>query len=365
MNVSESPARGKSGADHGSRSRTGFASGVSDQVSVVATPDAQGPEAVLELGMRLRRDSTISRTIDPERSSEDMASSPADRDLLFGMLAVQMKLIDRAELIESLQEWANDTTRHALTRSSWPRDSLTAEESTVVEAVVAEKLQQDCDLAETRLDGAFGPGCRGAAREPGHRRRGIEIVGEHAKGGLGEVFLAEDTELHRRVALKEIQARHAQNPVSRERFVAEAEITGNLEHPGIVPVYGLGTHADGRPFYAMRFIKGEDLATAIRRFHTSGPAEFCRARVPLAASQARSTFVTRSRTAHSRGVLHRDLEAGQYHDRTVRRDAGDGLGRRQADRTTVTDGDDHRRRDGGRAMRARHPVRARHGARRR
>ena len=57
------------------------------------------------------------------------------------------------------------------------------------------------------------------------------------------------------------------NPVSRERFVIEAEITGNLEHPGIVPVYGMGTYPDGRPFYAMRFVKGEDLGTAIRRFH--------------------------------------------------------------------------------------------------
>ena len=59
-----------------------------------------------------------------------------------------------------------------------------------------------------------------------------QVLWAHAKGGLGEVYLAEDTELHRRVALKEIQAKHAKNPVSRERFVAEAEITGNLEHPG-------------------------------------------------------------------------------------------------------------------------------------
>ena len=74
----------------------------------------------------------------------------------------------------------------------------------------------------------------------------------HAKGGLGEVFLAEDEQLHREVALKEIRASHADDPVSRARFVQEAEITGRLEHPGIVPVYGLGQYADGRPFYAMR-----------------------------------------------------------------------------------------------------------------
>ena len=80
------------------------------------------------------------------------------------------------------------------------------------------------------------------------------VLRPHAKGGLGEVFVASDQELHREVALKEIQTRHAHDTNSRGRFVLEAEITGRLEHPGIVPVYGLGSYADGRPFYAMRFI---------------------------------------------------------------------------------------------------------------
>jgi eukaryotic-like serine/threonine-protein kinase len=50
---------------------------------------------------------------------------------------------------------------------------------------------------------------------------------------------------------------HIDDPVSRQRFVAEAEITGGLEHPGVVPVYGLGTDSFGHPYYAMRFIKGD------------------------------------------------------------------------------------------------------------
>ena len=84
------------------------------------------------------------------------------------------------------------------------------------------------------------------------------------------MFVAEDLELHREVALKEIQRQHADQDASRGRFVLEAEITGGLEHPGIVPVYGLGTYADGRPFYAMRFIKGDNLKHASDRFHQSG-----------------------------------------------------------------------------------------------
>jgi serine/threonine protein kinase len=73
-----------------------------------------------------------------------------------------------------------------------------------------------------------------------------------------------DQELHREVALKEIQEERAHDTVSRNRFLLEAEITGGLEHPGIVPVYGLGQYSDGRPFYAMRFIKGDNLKEAIQ-----------------------------------------------------------------------------------------------------
>src|SRR5262249_32896201 len=90
----------------------------------------------------------------------------------------------------------------------------------------------------------------GTATSEGQRFR---VLRPHARGGLGAVFVALDEELHREVALKQILHQHADDPTSRQRFVLEAEITGGLEHPGIVPVYGLGTYVDGRPYYAMRF----------------------------------------------------------------------------------------------------------------
>src|SRR5262249_48392165 len=104
----------------------------------------------------------------------------------------------------------------------------------------------------------------GTATSSGERFR---ILRPHAKGGLGEVFVAHDEELNREVALKQIQDVRADDPESRSRFLREAQITGGLEHPGIVPVYGLGQYANGRPFYAMRFIRGDSLEEAIRRFH--------------------------------------------------------------------------------------------------
>ena len=94
----------------------------------------------------------------------------------------------------------------------------------------------------------------GTATSDGQRFR---VLRPHAQGGLGAVFVALDGELNREVALKQILDHHADDPVSRTRFLIEAEITGGLEHPGIVPVYGLGHYGDGRPYYAMRFIRGD------------------------------------------------------------------------------------------------------------
>src|SRR5207253_3279539 len=133
------------------------------------------------------------------------------------------------------------------------------------------------------------------------------------EGGLGKVSVARDEELHREVALKEIKDHHADNPDSRARFLLEAEVTGGLEHPGIVPVYGLGTYADGRPFYAMRFIKGDSLQEAVRTFHASERAGQGPGQRALELRQLLGRFVDVCDAlayAHSRGVLHRDLKPG-------------------------------------------------------
>jgi serine/threonine-protein kinase len=129
----------------------------------------------------------------------------------------------------------------------------------------------------------------------------------HARGGLGEVFLAFDEELHREVALKEIQTQHSANLGSRARFLLEAEVTGQLEHPGIVPVYGLGVYPDGRPYYAMRFIRGESFKDAIERFHQTEDTSQDSGQL----RQLLRRFVDVCNAvayAHSKGVLHRDLK---------------------------------------------------------
>ena len=130
------------------------------------------------------------------------------------------------------------------------------------------------------------------------------ISGLHAAGGLGEVYLAHDSDLQRDIAVKTLKEICQKFPDRKARFLREARITGQLEHPGIVPVYSLGKNEDGLPLYAMRFIKGESLDDRIRDCHAEG----------FRTSQLRRLLrhlVSACRTvhyAHSRRVLHCDLK---------------------------------------------------------
>ncbi len=121
------------------------------------------------------------------------------------------------------------------------------------------------------FDGRFVAELELAFRQPGAATSQTHYgeISPHAAGGQGEVYTARNVELRRREALKFLKARYADDAESRNRFRAEAEITGRLEHPGIVPIYGLGKDNDGYPCYAMRFISGVKLQNAIDTLHRS------------------------------------------------------------------------------------------------
>jgi serine/threonine protein kinase len=147
-----------------------------------------------------------------------------------------------------------------------------------------------------------------AGLTPGER---FEILQVLAQGGLGVVFLARDQEIDRTVALKQIKPHWADDEDSRTRFLLEARITGRLEHPGIVPIYALGADATGRPYYAMRLIRGESLLDVIDRFHGArGAHSNARQRMPeLRKLLQRFVDVCNAVDyAHSKGVIHRDLK---------------------------------------------------------
>jgi serine/threonine-protein kinase len=163
---------------------------------------------------------------------------------------------------------------------------------------------------EPEGNGLNGPSTFNVSALPDHGQR-FRVLRPHAKGGLGAVFVALDQELHREVALKQILDDHADDRRSRARFLIEAEITGGLEHPGIVPVYGLGSYANGRPYYAMRFIRGDSLKQAIESFHADLMLKNAPGRRSLELRKLLRRFLDVCNAveyAHSRGILHRDLK---------------------------------------------------------
>jgi formylglycine-generating enzyme required for sulfatase activity/tRNA A-37 threonylcarbamoyl transferase component Bud32 len=270
-----------------------------------------------------------------------MSAPQTDRNLLFGVLALQMDFISRDALIAAMHAWVLDkgkplgqilveqgaldagnrawleagVERHLAKHDNDPEKSLSAVTSL---RSVREDLEQiaDPDVQASLAPVSTAPlppdpnATRLDTASPAGRR--FLILRPHAQGGLGQVFVARDEELHREVALKEIQERHADNPESRARFLLEAEVTGGLEHPGIVPVYSLGSYGDGRPFYAMRFIRGDSLKDAVEHFHREkGTLPAGERALRLRRLLGRFVDVCQAIAyAHSRGVLHRDLRPG-------------------------------------------------------
>ena len=279
-------------------------------------------------------------------------ATSADLNLLFAFLAMQMNFIERDGLVQAMSVWVLDKTR-PLADILIEKGFLTRERHAILEPLVQEYLKDndndpekslaavgavtisvnylreqlghlgDVDIESSLTRFAPPPGQLDAmqtlqsphASSIGDYPTGsrFRVLRPHAKGGLGQVSVAKDDELNREVALKEIQSRYADDQVSRSRFMLEAEITGGLEHPGVVPVYGLGSYSDGRPYYAMRFIRGDNLKDAISRHHGDKDAKRDPGEQSLEFRKMLSRFINvcmAMEYAHSRQVLHRDIKPG-------------------------------------------------------
>lgn len=278
----------------------------------------------------------------------------ADRNLLFGVLALQSNFVSREALVAALHQWVANKSRD-LGELLCEQGGLTRKQSQLLSELVAEFIHQvgsaeKClqqissitlvrdDLStisdlevQTSLSHLSPPPVTpakvgnttiapamaftsesksvGGQSTAGTRFR---LLRPHAEGGLGVVSVAHDGELNREVAFKEIKRTYADNKESRNRFLLEAEITGGLEHPGIVPVYGLGQHADGRPYYAMRFIRGDSLKQALDEYHATA-TQLPDSERNLRLRRLLQRFISVCESihyAHARGVLHRDLKPG-------------------------------------------------------
>ena len=102
-----------------------------------------------------------------------------------------------------------------------------------------------------------GPGTAALPGPADHAGR-LELLGEIARGGMGAVLKGRDPDLGRELAVKVLLEHHRDDPDLVRRFVEEAQIAGQLQHPGIVPVYDLGTCPDRRPYFSMKLVEGPD-----------------------------------------------------------------------------------------------------------
>jgi WD40 repeat protein/tRNA A-37 threonylcarbamoyl transferase component Bud32 len=133
------------------------------------------------------------------------------------------------------------------------------------------------------------------------------LLGEHARGGQARVMLAFDENVGRTVALKELLPKalgNAMDPASwrdaTERFLREAELTGQLAHPGVVPVFEIGCRPDGAFFYTMQWVRGRTLSEVLTE-RRDLPGRLALLNHFLSVCQVVAY-------AHSRGILHRDIK---------------------------------------------------------
>jgi len=132
-------------------------------------------------------------------------------------------------------------------------------------------------------------------------RGNYQLLGEIARGGMGVILKGHDTDLGRDVAVKVLDGKFAKRPEVVQRFVEEAQIGGQLQHPGIVPVYELGLMADETPYFTMKLVKGHTLASLLQQ--RKEPSDN-RGRLLAIFESVCQTVAY----AHSKGVLHRDLK---------------------------------------------------------
>jgi PAS domain S-box-containing protein len=264
-----------------------------------------------------------------------MSELDTDKNLLFGVIAMQSDLIDVRQFVDACTLWSSrkeSTLADVLIQQGWlldddrrhveyllqrrmkkqggdARKSLAAMPGEVKAALagIDDRSIHDSLQGIEQNGSSWAP----AAEESSLRlREKVTLKGLHSTGGIGQVWIAQDEVLGREVALKELKPDKARSPRNRERFFREAQLTGQLEHPGIVPVYEYAAHENGRCYYTMRFVKGRTLSEAIRAYHEQrktapdigATSELIRLLNVFAGICLTIAY------AHSRSVLHRDLK---------------------------------------------------------
>ncbi len=264
-----------------------------------------------------------------------------DRNLLLGVIAVQLSFISPSQLASAAAMWANDGASD-LGKILLELSFLSPKNLEVIEKLLENRLEAHGEdpakaLASIGGDGAVRASFAGAeekilGRETARERSGgsptasidktdnitiehpgrYSIKGEHARGAIGRILIAFDEHVGREVALKELLAgdnaagsSEGRSPSrasveAEARFLREGRITGQLEHPGIVPVYEIGKRPDGEVYYTMKMMRGATLAEALKS--CASLSERLQLLPKFLAMCQAIAF------AHAKGVIHRDIK---------------------------------------------------------
>jgi eukaryotic-like serine/threonine-protein kinase len=267
-----------------------------------------------------------------------MAPSKTDRNLLFAVIALQLDILEQEQFAEACAVWAL-TMERPMDELLLDRGWISPDDRQEITHNLQRKLKKHRGDVHASLAAAADSSVREILRtinEPVVRQSVDELAPAtghvlatlipdrgsqhtsirytlsrvHGEGGLGRVWLAHDTDLNRKVALKEVRIDRTADVRTLRRFLKEAQVTGQLEHPNIVPVYELGRRKeDDHPFYTMRFVEGRTLGQEIAEFHRD------RAGKPASRldwqRRLLEPFLKICEAigyAHSRNVIHRDLK---------------------------------------------------------
>jgi hypothetical protein len=253
-----------------------------------------------------------------------------DRNLLFAVLALQADLLDRDHFVHGCTLWAarKDTPiAELLVGQGW----LSQAHQAVVEQLVEAKLRKHDGDVQASLTNAAGADARDALATladadvrdsvailsgpylPAHESddegngHAPERAGQNAlheelgRGGIGRVLRGRDPHVRREVAVKVLRDEYRDDDNVQRRFVEEAQVGGQLQHPGVVPVYERGRFPDRRPYFTMKLVKGRTLAALLKERPAPGHD------LPRFLTIFEHVCQTVA-YAHGKGVIHRDLK---------------------------------------------------------
>jgi serine/threonine protein kinase/tetratricopeptide (TPR) repeat protein len=236
------------------------------------------------------------------------------RDLQLLTFALRDGLVNPGRVAEVVSEWDRPTDqglitflieRGVMTDDVYRQLKQLSNSRQLASTPRDQSVNSTSDLTSS-VDGTVDHVKPGGTHRSFHSTDRYELIRLHQQGGLGQVWLARDSTVGREVALKKIRPERAFNPSIRARFLQEAQVTGRLEHPCIVPLYDLGE--DNEPYYVMRFIAGRTLTEVAEDYHQRRIEGKVRT---LDLNSLLDAFVAVCRAvhfAHSHGYLHRDLK---------------------------------------------------------